>query len=209
MKQANEPIETLKEIRSLMERSSRFLSLSGLSGVIAGMAALAGIAAIYSFLGLSFDEAGYHRFLNVESNPNAYYFIGIILLTVLLVSIAAATWLTIRKANQDGQSIWDPTAKRLLLNLCIPLIVGGVYCIILLYHQQIKFIMPLTLIFYGLALINASKYTMAHIRYLGFVQICIGLLASLFLEYGLLFWALGFGLVHITYGIISYYKYEA
>lgn len=192
-----------------MERSSRFLSLSGLSGLIAGIAAIAGTLTIYKYLGLSIDEAGYDRFLNAESNPNAFRFIGIVLLTVLLVSITAATCLTIRKANQAGQSIWDPTAKRLLLNLCIPLIVGGMYCSILLYHQQIEHIAPLSLIFYGLALINASKYTMDHIRYLGFVQIFIGLVASLFLEYGLLFWAFGFGIVHIAYGIITYYKYEA
>ena len=64
------------------------------------------------------------------------------------------------------------------------------------------------LIFYGLALINSSKYTFFEIRYLGIAEIVLGLIASVFVSSGLILWAAGFGLLHIIYGIIMYYKYE-
>lgn len=211
MKQQNEPLETLKEIRTLMERSSRFLSLSGLSGLIAGLAAIAGIAAAYLYLGLGLGDPGYSHLIrteNGETNVEAYTFLALDLLLVLMISLLGAGLMTIKKARQEGQSVWDASAKRLVYNLSIPLGIGGFYCLTLLYHGHMAWIAPATLIFYGLALINASKYTLDHIRYLGLVQVLIGLVAGFFLDYGLLFWALGFGMVHIVYGIIMYFKYE-
>ena len=113
-----------------------------------------------------------------------------------------------RKAKRKGLPVWDSTAKRLLLNLLIPLATGGLFCLVLLYHRQVGMIAPATLIFYGLALLNASKYTLNDIRYLGILEIIIGLIASVYIGYGLLFWAVGFGVLHIVYGIVMYSKYE-
>jgi hypothetical protein len=211
MDKKQEPMETLREIRSLMERSSRFLSLSGLSGVIAGIAAIAGVVAGYVHLGLSWDDPGYYQFAtgeNGEPDPAFYTFLLTDILIVLVVSLLAASLLTIRKARQQGQPVWDATAKRLLINMLIPLLAGGIYCLILLYHGSVALIAPATLLFYGLALVHASKYTLNDIRYLGVLEIVTGLVAALVLEYGLLFWAFGFGLLHIVYGITMYYKYE-
>jgi hypothetical protein len=92
--------------------------------------------------------------------------------------------------------------------MVIPLAAGGIFCISLLWHGQIAFIAPATMVFYGLALVNASKYTLNDVRYLGVIEIVTGLIASAVIEYGLLFWAFGFGIVHIVYGITMYYKYE-
>ncbi len=65
----------------------------------------------------------------------------------------------------------------------------------------------MTLIFYGLALVNGGKYTFPEIRTLGILQIIIGLLAFQFIGLSLLFWALGFGLVQIIYGLVIQRKY--
>jgi hypothetical protein len=211
MDKHQEQLETLQEIRSLMERSSRFISLSGFSGVIAGVAAIAGVVAAYRYLGIDWDTPGYHKFAineNGEANPDFYRFFIADILIVLLVSLAGASLLTIRKARQQERPIWDATSKRLLINIMIPLITGSLFCLVLLYHSELALIAPATLIFYGLALLNASKYTLNDIRYMGIIQIAIGLVASLLPDYGLLFWAFGFGIVHIIYGITMYYKYE-
>lgn len=40
----------MQEIRSLMERSSRFTSLSGFSGIIVGLLALVGLGVVYGIL---------------------------------------------------------------------------------------------------------------------------------------------------------------
>jgi hypothetical protein len=79
---------------------------------------------------------------------------------------------------------------------------------ILLLKGYIGIVAPLTLIFYGLALVNASKYTLSEVRWLGLTQILLGLAAAHFIGYGLVFWALGFGLVHILYGLVMHYKYK-
>jgi len=194
-----------------MERSSRFISLSGLSGVIAGIAAISGVVAAYFYLGLDFNDPGYYSYAVNESgtaNMSFYNFFIVDIIIVFVVSLIAACLLTMKKANQQGRPVWDAIGKRLLVNLLIPIITGGIFCMILLYHEYLALIAPATLIFYGLALLNASKYTLDDVRYLGVAQIVTGLVAALFIEYGLLLWAFGFGLLHIVYGITMYYKYE-
>jgi hypothetical protein len=211
MNKQQEQLETLREIRSLMERSSRFLSLSGLSGVIAGIAAIIGVVAAYIFLGISPDEPGYYQFATGENgkpNPAFYTFLSVDFIIVLIVSLLAASLLTMRKARKQGQPVWDALAKRLVVNMAIPLATGGIFCLMLLYHGQIALVASATLIFYGLALFNAGKYTINDIRYLGVLEIITGLAAFFAVEYGLLFWAFGFGILHIVYGIAMYLKYE-
>jgi predicted lysophospholipase L1 biosynthesis ABC-type transport system permease subunit len=211
MEKSNEPLETLSEIRSLMERSSRFISLSGLSGVFAGIFALMGAIAAYLYLNISISTPEYYQYAFDKSgaiNLGFYIFFFTDASCVLVLSLAVGSILTIRKAKLKRQPIWDVTAKRLLINLMIPLIVGGLFCMALLYHGLIGLIAPATLIFYGLALFNASKYTLDDIRYLAICEIILGLIGSIFIGYGLLFWAVGFGILHIIYGIIMYNKYE-
>jgi hypothetical protein len=64
------------------------------------------------------------------------------------------------------------------------------------------------LIFYGLSLVNAGKFTFSEIHYLGLTEIVLGILAGIFINHGLLFWTLGFGLMHIVYGTVMYYRHE-
>ncbi len=211
MKNQNEHLETLTEIRSLMERSSRFISLSGLSGVFAGVFALLGAFAAYIHWDMQLTSSNYYEYAmgadgKVNNDFFTFFFMDAIL--VLIASLAAGILLTRRKAKQKNQSIWDATAKRMLVNLFLPLASGGLFCLALLYHSLVGLVAPATLIFYGLALINASKYTLNDIRYLGILEIALGIIASFFIGYGLLFWAVGFGLLHIVYGIVMYNKYE-
>jgi hypothetical protein len=105
--------------------------------------------------------------------------------------------------------IWDHTSKKLLLNLLIPLAAGGMFVLGLLHYDDWRFVVPATLVFYGLALVNASKYTVSDIRYLGFLEIALGILGMWYIGYGLYFWAIGFGLLHIIYGLIMWWKYES
>jgi len=204
------PLETLTEIKQLMERSSRFISLSGLSGVFAGLYALAGAYAAYDYLGL--EGVGYFsgRFLaeNVSSRSEKLGFLIADAVIILCLAVGTGIYLTTRKAKKDGNSIFDSTAKKLIINLSIPLAVGGIFCLALYFHGAFIFIAPSLLVFYGLALINASKYTRNDIRGFGIVEIALGLLSSFVVGYGLLFWAIGFGVLHIIYGAYMYFKYE-
>ncbi|MBX7241690.1 MAG: hypothetical protein K1X92_08065 [Bacteroidia bacterium] len=204
-------IQTLAEIRALMERSSRFISLSGLSGVIAGIAALAGATAMYARLGL-FSEGkitwSINRILMEETDIRGlFYFFLTDAFLVLFTALAGALFFTHRRAIRQGQSLWSKLSFRLGVNLFIPLITGAVFCFLLLLHRDVWLIAPGMLIFYGLGLVNGSKYTLEDIRYLGYCQIVLGLLAMAYPQYGLLLWALGFGVLHILYGIMMWKKY--
>jgi hypothetical protein len=92
--------------------------------------------------------------------------------------------------------------------MLVPLVSGGILILVLIVKDLIGLIAPLMLLFYGLALYNASKFTIDEVKFLGMTQIGLGLIASYFTEYGLLFWSIGFGVVHIIYGIYMYFRYE-
>ena len=191
-------LKDITEIRAIMERSSRFISLSGLSGVMAGVYALAGAYVAHLIV------------QDYRANPHddvvAYLMADAA--AVLLLAVGTGVFLTTRRARAQGATIWDATARRLLINLLIPLVVGGLFSLILVARGTVGIIAPSMLIFYGLALVNASKYTLTDIRYLGFAEIGLGLLAALIPGYSLLFWALGFGVFHIIYGTLMYYTHE-
>lgn len=207
-----EPIQQLHEIRRLMERSSRFMSLSGLSGVFAGIIALAGAGAAFCYLDFDqqyFDINRYFNEMYYLKFSRSWLFILLDALIVLFLALFAGVYFASRKARKLGLPVWDSTARRMLINLFIPLAAGGIFCLILLYHHLVFLVAPTTLIFYGLALLHASKYTLHEIRVLGIAEIILGLMASFLVGYGLLFWAIGFGVMHILYGLLMYFRYEA
>ncbi|MBA5246692.1 hypothetical protein H1R16_09550 [Marnyiella aurantia] len=197
--------EDLAHIRSMMERSSRFISLSGLSGVFAGLVALLGAVYVY----FVFQREGIDYFdgkRNVFSEDLVRE-LAMIGAAILVLAVLSGYIFTARKSREKNLQIWDQTTKRLLFNFAVPLITGGLFCLGLLYHEIFVFVAPTTLIFYGLALVNASKYTFTDIQYLGLCQIVLGLLSFFFLGWGLVFWAFGFGVLHIVYGLVMHKKY--
>jgi hypothetical protein len=193
-------LKDIQDIKKMMDKSSQFLSLSGLSGVLAGIYALVGAYAINELVNRN------EVYITIESY--AFKMIVLILAAVLFASLATAFALTLKKARQNGDTIWNSTSKRLLVNFLIPLLTGGIFAIALIKNHYYGLLAPITLLFYGLALVNASKYTLRDVRYLGLTIIAIGLLSTYFIGYGLQFWALGFGVCHILYGTVMYFKYE-
>ena len=193
-----------------MEKSSRFISLSGLSGIFAGLFALLGAAGAYLFLNIGILSSEYYMRGYEGSNLNIDFltFFFVDGLTVLVLSITFGILFTVRNSIQKGIPIWGTMAKLTIINLFIPLAVGGIFCLILLYHHIISLIAPATLIFYGMALFNAGKYTLKEVRVLGILEMLLGLIACFFVGYGLLFWAMGFGILHIIYGTVMYRRYE-
>ncbi len=201
------PIETLQDIKQMMERSSRFISLSGLSGLAAGTCALAGVYFVYEETGcwmigdcllprLARGEAGLERKLYLIAGGT------------FVAAFVAAFFFTWLRSQKNKVPVWGLVARRLMWNVAIPLVTGAVFLYAMIGLNQYELIAPGCLVFYGLALVNASKYTLTDIRYLGYLEITLGLLNSFYPGYGLPFWATGFGLLHIIYGAIMWWKYE-
>lgn len=198
--------EDLLHIRSMMERSSRFISLSGLSGVVAGLAAI--IGAVYVFFAFKREGIDYFDGDRNIFSPELVKELVITGTLILLAAVSSGYFFTADKSRKKGQKMWDATTKRLLVTFTVPLVTGGVFCLGLLYHHLFVLVAPATLIFYGLALVSAERYTLTDIRYLGYCQIILGLLSLFFLGWGLLFWTIGFGVLHIVYGLIMHKKYK-
>jgi uncharacterized membrane protein YidH (DUF202 family) len=188
-----------------MERSVKFVSLSGFSGILAGVYALLGASLAYYqiYLGQVTRTAQYYRsHISIVNN------LMIVAIAVLAASLATGWWFSFRKAKKLKTRIWNETSRRLLMNLAVPLVVGGIFTLILVYRGYYNVVAASVLIFYGLALINASSNLYEEIRYLGYCELVLGLIAAALPGYGLYFWAIGFGILHILYGSIMYKKYD-
>lgn len=202
-------IEELKEIRNLMERSARFLSLSWLSGIFSGIFALAGAIFAYLYLGTLSDQ----ELESIITFQSVAIPVPLLVLLadaalVFVLALAFTLFFTFRKAKKQGLQFWTPASRRLFVNFIVPLITGGAFVLLLMYYGASFLLVPTTLIFYGLALVNSSKFTYSVTFSFGIAEIILGFISAFFFGYGLWFWAAGFGLLHIVYGIIIFLKYD-
>lgn len=203
--------QTLQDIKSLMERSTKFLSLSGLSGILSGIFALIGSGFVHYYWGAKIYQGNYFELIYQQNGTYNYDFLIFCLvdaLLVLLLSLGVATYFAFKNAHRKNLQVWNKSTQQLLENLLISLVAGGIFCLILADHGEFEWVPSCTLIFYGLALINAGKFTYGDVRSLGIAELILGLAASVWLNYGLLFWTIGFGVLHIIYGFWMYQKYE-
>lgn len=209
MKNQQDYLNDLRQIRSIMERSSRFLSLSGYSGIFAGIIALAGGIFAFWYLHDSGFLTGNEVYLSsgvlADKIVRFLFYDGLIILILALFSSLFFSWM---KAKRLGLHLWDHTTKRVLVNLAIPIFAGGIFTVMIMINNQLYLIAPVTLLFYGMALLNAGNYTLSEVRYLGMAEIATGIFATIFLRYGLYFWIFGFGILHIVYGLIMHFRYD-
>jgi predicted lysophospholipase L1 biosynthesis ABC-type transport system permease subunit len=200
------PEQELAEIKSMMERSTRFLSLTGLSGVMAGIFALIGAGMAYYWIYYPNPPYGF-RTSTIQDTQT----LTNLLLTaaaVLILSLMTGWILSSRKSQRTSSKLLTSASKRFFLALIIPLIVGGIFSLALISRGYLIIVAPATLVFYGLALVNASHFTLSDIKYLGYCELLLGIITAFFPGYGLITWTLGFGVLHVIYGTMVYYKYD-
>lgn len=189
-----------------MERSTRFISLSGISGVLAGIYALIGSVLAYYWVYYPNSPFGYRTtYVNDSQLMVKLFFTA---LSILFISIVSGFILTHKKTSKNNTTLWNKTTRRFLTSLFLPLFAGGVFILALLSRGYFIIVAPASLIFYGFALLNASHHTLSDIKYLAYCQILTGLLSAFLPGYGLIFWAIGFGILHIFYGISMHIKYD-
>jgi hypothetical protein len=207
MKEKQDYIRDIAEVRFMMERSSKFLSLSGFAGIMAGIYALGGAYVAYRVFGFNPDALRY------GVSEAGVLFNGILQvmglgLVTLVLALGTAIFLSHRNAEKRGEKLWNPATKLVMYNMAVPLVTGGLLILVMLLHGFVGLVVPCSLLFYGIALYSAGNFTYREVRSLGLIQILFGLLGAYFVGYSLLFWALGFGVTHILYGIYMHYRYE-
>ncbi len=206
MKNEEQQLEALNDIRQMMKDSSKFLSLSGLSGVLAGVYALAGAYFGHSLINRKHSDQNAYETASVTGQLVNQ--ILLICAIVLVLSILTALLFSYRKTKKLNQKLFDHTSKKVFWSMAVPLLCGGLFCLALLFNHTVGMVSPAMLLFYGMALLNTSKYTIAEIRYLAYLELALGVVAAFFPGHGLLFWSLGFGVLHIIYGTIMWNKYD-
>jgi hypothetical protein len=199
-------LKDIRDIKAMMSKSSQFLSLSGLSGILAGVYALIGSYFAYSILNTEIVTRNAYD-LGYFQNKEVLALFAIAI-AVIIASIVTRIILSSKKAKKQNENLWNETSKRVLIQFGTPLITGGIFALLLLQEEIYILIAPITLLFYGLSCINACRNTFRDIKYLGITMVILGLLSTYFSGYGLLFWSLGFGVCHIGYGSVMYFKYD-
>jgi hypothetical protein len=208
MYEENQQLDTLQDIKNMMERSSKFISLSGWSGIAAGLCGLIGAGIVFSLLrndygtNINLDE---YNPTSDSGNLTMIMATGIIVFVAALISVILFTYL---RSKKTGVPMWGTVARRLIWNTGLPVIIGAFFVIRLIQLNEFGLIAPACLIFYGLGLINGSKYTFGEVRFLGYGEVLLGIINLWMIGYGLYFWAAGFGVLHIIYGIIMWNRYE-
>ena len=200
------PEQEIAEIKAMMERSTRFISLSGLSGVLAGLYALIGAGMTWFWIYAPESTLD----LGAEIHPTEAIIQNVMITgaVVLLLSLSSAYFLSQWKSKKSASKFWNASSRRFLSALFLPVIMGGIFSFILVHEGYFQLIAACTLIFYGLGLVNAAHFTLNEIKTLGYGQLILGIAAGFHPEYGLICWALGFGILHIIYGSMMYYKYD-
>ncbi|SDM64313.1 hypothetical protein SAMN05421823_11818 [Catalinimonas alkaloidigena] len=201
-----DPLDTLHEIRQLMERTTRFTSLSGRAGMGVGVCALVGMAV----LGWHFrsHHLSYTQFMQGELPAASVRWVVGVMSGVFICAVASTFYFTFRNAQGTGQSLWQRQGQRFWLSLALPLTIGGAFCGALVYHGLFALLAPASLLFYGLALLHSSRYTFRGIRYLGWGEVLLGLASCFWIEQAPWCWTLGFGVLHILYGGTLFYTTE-
>ena len=196
-------LSEIKEIRKIMTESNRFMSLSGLAGILVGIYALIGSWIAYKVVYFPFS-----MFRKVYVGQ-AFDNLILIAAIVLFSALSTGVWLTWRRTKKQGKSIWNASTRQMLLSVSIPLVTGGIFILIFAFRGVYSVIASSCLIFYGLALVSGAKFTHKELFYMGLLEIALGIFAALFPGFGLIFWAIGFGVLHIIYGSVMYFRYEA
>ena len=210
----SQPEKDISLIKNLMEKSSKFSNLSGYAIATTGLLALLGAVFVYFDLGISISEKyiSYAELINQTGNANSIYtkikllviIASLILLTSLLILYVSAKL----KSERHDINLFNSSFSRALKSLFIPVFSGGVFCGFLILHKMYGLVAPATLIFYGLGLISASKYSYNELELLGYLELLLGTIASYYMGSGLLFWMIGFGIGHIVLGVFIHYKYD-
>ena len=196
--------EDLAEIRIMMDRSTRFRSVPGWAGILAGLYAITAAWIAHECFGLKILFA--QSPLIQPAHAKQTIGLGILL---LLTSMTTAITLSIRQAKGKGTPLWNQTTRRMLVSFSIPLLTGGVVLVFLMVQGLLDWVFPFSLIFYGLALHNAGRESIPELQFLGYLELGLGLVACFMSSCSVLLWLMGFGGLHLLYGWYITQKYPS
>jgi len=181
-------MDNLRYIRETMERSSSFTGISGWGQVAIGVTALAAAvlaaqqATVKSWLAVWFVEA--------------------------MFSLLIAGWSMDRKARAAGLPLFSGPGRKVAFSLSPPLLAGALLTAVLYRAGSTNSIPGMWLLLYGTGVVTGGMFSVPVVPVMGLCFMTLGA-AALFAPAFLANWflALGFGILHITFGVIIARRY--
>lgn len=210
MNRVDSSLSALEDIKKIMNRSAVFLSLSGWSGILAGSICL--LASLLAYQWIYTDPSvSMKDYASADSLAAVFQIQLVRKLTILAILTFLLVLITVfintrSKALKEHTKLWDPAAQKMAVALFVPIIAGAFFILGLMRNHSLQLAVPASLVFYGLGLVSTSKFTFTDIRFIGFIDITLGIITLFLPQYGLLAWAIGFGLLHIVYGFLMFNK---
>ena len=176
-------MDNLSFIRSTMERATSFTAVPGWGGVAMGATAL--VAAAIAPLQGSPD--GWLRVWLVEA----------------LVAGAIGSYAMARKARRsEGAALSRPT-RRFLLSYAPPILVGALLTFVLHREGLFRVLPGLWLMLYGTGVVTGGAFSVRVVPVMGLCFMAVGAVALVApASWGDPALALGFGVLHIIFGVI-------
>ena len=204
--------DTLSDIRNMMERSQKVVFLDGTAGILAGIWAIIGAIAV-SLVIYGTVTPLWMTSVQPVADASAHTFI---ILSVICVAVFCAAFLSVwnmsrRRAIKQGMEfVLDAGSRNLLKTFFSVMVVGGLACLTPIANGLWSLIPGFMLLFYGLALVVISPiaFKIPITSLLGYIMIAIGIAALCLPTYGLCLWTIGFGLVHLLWGIWFSLRYN-
>lgn len=204
--------ETLTDIREMMERSQKVMFLNGTSGIIVAVWALLGAIFTSEFLyGSLWPIWGSTVFPLREMTFDIFSFTAFFLAVTFIASCITVWIMSKHRAKRKGIEFkLDPGAKQLFRTFFTVMIIGGLFCLSCFANGHWELIFGYMLTFYGLALVVISPmaFRKSITQYFGYLQIAVGMAALEFPQYGMMFWTIGFCVLHLIWGIWFHFVFE-
>lgn len=197
--------ETLSDIRNMMERSQKVLFLDGTAGIVAAVWALLGAVAVSLVLYGTVSPL-WGAWINPIRNSDwsTFFIVAIICAAVFCAAFLTVWLMSKRRAERDGMEFkLDAGTRRLLGNFFTAMVVGGLVCLTPLFNGLWNMVPGYMLLFYGLALVLISPiaFKISITKYFGYTEIMLGIAALALAPLGIMFWTIGFCILHLVWGI--------
>ncbi|MGI8961221.1 MAG: hypothetical protein ACR2IV_15930 [Bryobacteraceae bacterium] len=179
--------DNLRFIRDTMERAASFTAVPGWGGVVIGFTALGAGAVAFG------------------RSPHGQFFVWF---SEALLALAIAGLALRIKSKRLALSLQSRPARRALLSFMPPLLAGAILTVVL-YRLQIFGVTPgLWLLLYGAAVVTGGAFSVRIVPVMGLCFMLLGAI-SLFAQpqWSNLFLTLGFGGLHIAFGIVIARRY--
>jgi hypothetical protein len=186
-----------------MQQNINPFSLKRYSGILIG---LYGLAVVYLINILtSGEQSGIEL---VSQLPLLFLQIGVTVIALVFIVISLVTlWIRAKRTvRKNDQKLWSIFTRKIRWQTLISLLIILIIIIMISNIGYFSLTTPLSLFFYGLFLLNLSRFSSIGLRYLSLAEIILAITSYFIYDKEIIFLALGFGFLPILYGIATFIK---